>query len=618
MVGTAAYMSPEQARGELVDHRTDVWSLGVVLYEMLTGTRPFDASYESAMIYRIINEEPVAPHLLRPDLPPDVETVVLQALRKDPTNRHQRTRDIADALRRPDEHPGRAGAPKRRTVLRAAAVLVVLCLAGAGLYLTLPPDEAYSSVAVLPFANPGGDPALDYLCDGLSESLINSLSRLPDLKVKSLSAVMRYKDKELDLPAIADELDVRAIVTGRATLRGDSLSIVMELVDATDNSHLWGDRWESALSDVLSFQTAIAHAVPEGLRLRLTRDDQARLTRGYSSSKEANLLYLKGRYYWNRRTPDDIRRAIEHFDRALSVDPSSALAYAGLADAYNLLGSIQYAALPPAVSMPRARSAAIRALEIDDELAEAHVSLGHVELFFNWDLKSAEHEFSRAIDLNPNYATAHQWYGDCLMLLNRKEEALLEKRTALELDPLSLVITLDLGTAQYYWRDYHAAVEQCRRTLEMDPTFLMARLLLGRSYVQMKRLDQAIAEFTALRDAVPSLTLPASLLGHALGVAGRKAEAEQVLEHLTELSRNKYVPAHEFAAVHLGLGRTREALCWLRKAYEERSGLMVYLTVEPALDPLRREPDFVALARDVERGAHNRGEGPDVTPMRGR
>jgi tetratricopeptide (TPR) repeat protein len=374
----------------------------------------------------------------------------------------------------------------------------------------------------------------------------------------------------------------------------------MELVDARDNSHLWGDRWQSSLTNVLSFQREIAGAVPEGLRLKLSRADKARLTKGYSSSKEAYLLYLKGRYYWNRRTPDDIGKAIEHFDKALSVDPSYALAYAGLADCHNLLGSMQYAVLPPLEAMPRARKAAEKALEIDEELAEAHVSLGHVKLFFDWDLKAAEHEFKRAIDLNPNYATAHQWYGDCLMLQDRENEALAEKKKALELDPLSLVIIMDLGTAQYYWRDYDAAVEQCRKTLEMDPTFLMARMLLARAYVQKRMYSQAIAEFTTIRNAVPAMTLPAALLGHVLGVSGKKAEAEIVLGELVDVSKRAYVPAHELAAVCLGLGRRQEALQWLRRAFEERSGLMIYLRLEPALDPLRSEQAFAELVQDVE------------------
>ena len=603
-IGTASYMSPEQARGETVDHRTDIWSLGVVLYEMLTGRRPFESDYESAVIYRIINEEPVPPQQLQPGIPAALEAIVLKTLRKDPQERYQRMQDLAEDLRRPDDHPIRFRRPRRKSLLIGAIAAVVLALASAGVYMMLPRGEAFTSVAVLPFGNPGGNAELNYLCDGLSESLINSLSRLPDLKVKSLSSVMRYKDKQVDARAVAQELGVGAVVTGNATLRGDSLSIAMELVDAQDNSHLWGDRWQSSLPNVLSFQREIARAVPEGLRLRLSRADRARLTRGYSSSKEAYLLYLKGRFYWNRRTPGDIRKAIEHFDKALSVDPSYALAYTGLADCYNLLGSMQYAVLPPSAAMPKARKAAERALEIDEELAEAHVSLGHVKLFFDWDLKAAESEFKRAIDLNPNYATAHQWYGDCLMLQNRRDEALAEKRKASELDPLSLVITMDLGTAQYYWRDYDAAIEQCRKTLEMDPTFLMARMLLARTYVQKKMYSQAVAEFTAIRNAMPAMTLPSALLGHALGMTGHDAEAKNVLRELTEASKQKYVPAHEMSAVCLGLGQKQEALQWLRKAFEERSGLMIYLRLEPALDPLRPEPAFAELVRDVEASTH--------------
>ena len=300
----------------------------------------------------------------------------------------------------------------------------------------------------------------------------------------------------------------------------------MELVDAQDNSHLWGDRWQSSLSDVLSFQREIARAVPEGLRLRLSRDDKARLTKGYSSSKEAYLLYLKGRYYWNRRTPDDIGKAIEHFDKALSVDPSYALAYTGLADCYNLLGSIQYAVLPPSVAMPKARKAAERALEIDEELAEAHVSLGHVKLFFDWDLKAAEGEFKRAIDLNPNYATAHQWYGDCLMLQNRRDEALAEKRRALELDPLSLVHHHGPRNGPVLLarlrRGHRAVPQDAGHGPDVFDGENASRARV-RPEEDVHRGDRRVHDHPKRRT---SLTLPAALLGHALGLSGKTAEAE--------------------------------------------------------------------------------------------
>jgi serine/threonine-protein kinase len=605
-IGTVAYMAPEQIQGADADTRSDIFSFGILLYEMLTGQLPFRGDHEAATVYSIVNEEPAPPRRLRPELPPALEAAVLKALRKDPQERYPRMRDMADDLRHPGEHALTVARtrPRRRRALLSALVAAALVAVGGLLYLTLPRGEAFSSVAVLPFANPGGDPEVTYLCDGLSESLISSLSRLPDLKVKSFSSVMRYRDVQVDPHAVGQELGVRAVVTGSAMLHGNQLAVTMELVDAADNSHLWGERWQSSLSDVLAFQKEIARAVPEGLRLRLSRDDEAQLAKGLSSSKEAYLEYLKGRYHWNRRTPDDIAKATELFAQALSIDPLYARAYAGLADCYNLLGSMQYAVLPPAEAMPRAAKAAGKALEIDERLAEAHVSLGHVRLFFDWNPRAAEIEFKRAIELNPDYPTAHQWYGDCLLLQNRWDEAIAEKQKALDLDPLSLIITMDMGTARYYMRDYDAAIEQCRKTLDMDPTFLMARVLLARAYVQKRMFTEAIAELRAVRSLAPAMTLPAALLGHALGVAGNKRQAEALLGELTEEAAHTYVPAHEFAAVNLGLGRKREALTWLRKAFQERSGLMIYLPFEPAVDPLRSDPAFAEVIRDVAKGAH--------------
>jgi len=600
-LGTASYMSPEQARGKETDHRTDIWSLGVVLYEMLTGKPPFGGDYESAVIYGILNEEPEPPRHARPEVPPSLDKAVLKALQKEPQQRYQSMQEFAAALNAPGNEPvpRRPTTQRRRRLLYTTLGLLLIALGAAGVYFLMPRGQAINSVAVLPFANPGADAELEYLCNGLCESLINSLSQLPNLKVQSLNSVMRYKEKPTDAQTAARELGVGAVLTGNATVRGDQLSIGIELVDGKDNSHLWGMHWYRKPSELASIQEEMARAVTEGLRLKLSHDEKLRLTKRYGTNSEAYQLYLKGRYHWNKRTPDAIAKAVEYFQKALEAEPTYALAYSGLADCFNLLGSMEYSALPPMVAMPKAREAAEKALQLDEGLAEAHVSLGHVWLFFEWDMPAAEREYKRAIELNPNYATAHQWYSDWLMFQNRREETIAEKKKAIELDPLSLIQNMDLGTAEYYWRSYDKTIEQCRMTLEMDPTFLMARLLLARAYVQKKMYNEAIREFTVVRGAVPELTLSAALLGHALGVSGHTSEAEEILSTLMERAKRVYVPSHEIAAIYLGLGRNEEALRWLRKAYDEHSGLMVYLEIEPALDPLRSDPRFVELVKKV-------------------
>jgi serine/threonine protein kinase/Tfp pilus assembly protein PilF len=609
-LGTASYMSPEQARGKETDQRTDIWSLGVVVYEMLTGRLPFGGDYESAVIYGILNEEPAPLGLLRSEISADLERAVMKALRKEPEKRYQSMQEMIAALQSPGKEPVRQQPVKhgRRASVYGAVALLLIALGAAGVYFLLPHESAINSVAVLPFANPDADPELEYLCDGLCESLINSLSQLPDLKVKSLNSVMRYKEKPADVQTVAHDLGVGAVLTGKASVRGDQLSIAMELIDAQYNSHLWGVHWYRKTSDLASVQEEMARAVPEGLRMKLSRDESRRLTKRYGTNSEAYQLYLKGRYHWNRRTPDAIEKAIDFFQKALDVEPAYALAYTGLADCFNLLGSFEYSALPPGVAMPKARQAAEKALQFDEGLAEAHVSLGHVKLFFDWDWAGAEREYKRAIALNPNYATAHQWYSDWLLLQDRREETLLEKKKALELDPLSLIQNMDIGTAYYYWRDYDKTIEQCSRTLEMDQSFLLARLLLGRAYVQKRMYKEAIDEFTRVREALPAMTLPATLLGHALGVSGNASQARKILDELLERSKRDYVPSHEIAALYLGLGRNEEALRWFRKAFDEHSGFMVYLKIEPALDPIRSDPRFVELIKKVGMGGVVKGD----------
>ncbi len=611
--GTVAYMSPEQLRGDAVDGRADIWALGAVLYEMLAGRPPFEAQYEQAVIYQILNIEPKPLPAEGSGRGSELIRIIRAAMQRDPSVRFQRIEEMLAELvntrggpESPVARPPQAtalpqgiGRISRRIRWAAAGTLLCAGLIVLGFLLLPRHERELNSIAVLPLANPQGNPEMEYLCDGISESLIQSFSRLPNLKVKSLNAVMPYKGRTVDAQTVGRELGTRAVFTGSVAQHGNVLSVNVELIDAADNSHLWGRRFEGEPSGILSFQEEITRAIPARLHMQAGADEKARMAALYSTNNEAYRLYLKGRYQWNKRSPDALLKGVALFQQALEADPSYALAYAGLADSYNLLGSIQYGVMSPGYAMPMARKSAEKALAIDGELAEAHVSLAHVKFFYDWDWAGAEKEYRRAIDLNANYATAHQWYGDYLLLRAGSDAALVEKRLALELDPTSPVIVMDAGSMMYYLRKYDSAIVQCRTALEMDETFFPAHMLLGRTYVQLRRLPDAIAEFLLVRNAAPQFSLPVALLGHAYAVAGRKQEAEKALATLQKMAKERYVAPHELAAIYLGLGNDMRAMDYLEKACQEHSGLMVYLRLEPLLDPLRGEPRFQQLVRKV-------------------
>ena len=462
-------------------------------------------------------------------------------------------------------------------------------------YLARESKTAITSIAVLPFENETGDSNTEYLSDGISESLINSLSQLPGVKVIARSSAFKYRGTNYDLQDVAKALGVEAILTGKVTQRGENLAISVELVRASDKTQMWGGHYDRKMSDSLAIQREIASEIIEKLKLRVSGETER--TKHYTDSNEAYQLYLKGRFYWNKRTGEALNKAIEYFNQAIEKDPGFALAYAGLADCYVVPGN----RLEPRVAMPKAKAAAMRALELDETLAEAHVSLGRVLAVYDWDWKSAEKEYKRAIELNPRYGTAHQWYGGYLAVMGRSDEAIAERKLAQELEPVSLTINFELGLAFYHARAYDQAIEQFQKTLELDQNFPAVLNLLPAVYEEKGMYSQAIAQF---KKSIPLMAPGESILskaglGHVYGVTGKKNDARTMLDELTRLSAQEYVPGTSLALIYAGLGEKDQAFAWLDKGYEQRAFQLQWIQLDPRWDNLHSDPRFQDLLRRI-------------------
>lgn len=456
-----------------------------------------------------------------------------------------------------------------------------------------------NSLAVLPLVNESADPQAEYLSDGITESIINSLSQLPKLRVVPRSTVFRYKGKEVDPQVIGRELGVRAVLSGRMFQLDDLLVVKTELVDVESESQLWGEQYRHRMTDIFALQEEISREISEKLRLKLSGEEKRRLVKRYTENTEAYHLYLRGRYYTNKRTEEWIKKGIEHFQQAADLDPNYALAYAGLADAYAFLAS-STGGLPPLETYPKAKAAAMRALEISDALAEAHTSLGFCHLMYDWDFNRAEREFKRAIKLNPAYANAHDGYGFYLKATGQHKQAIRESQHAQKLDPLSLFANVSLGWAYYFAHQYERAIEQGQKALEMEPRFDFAHWVIGVAYAQQGRIEEAIAAFNQAVILTGGGLTHLAHLGYAYGLANLRHEARQILADLSELSGHKYVSAYYFALIYLGLGDYEQTYRWLERAVEERSGFLAFINAEPLFDSLREEPRFLNVLRQIK------------------
>jgi len=612
-LGTVAYMSPEQVKGKELDTRTDLFSFGALLYEMATGALPFRGDTSGVIFDSILNRAPVSPVRLNPDLPVELERIVTKCLEKDRNLRYQHASEIRTDLRRlkRDTESGKsiaAGVPtsrwSRRTIVMSAIALVsVIALIGVGVfYFRGSTHTRINSVAVLPFANANGDPNTEYLSDGITEGIIDRLSGLPNVKVISRTSAFRYKKREIEPQKVAKELGVEALVTGRVMQRGDELSISAELVDANEDKQLWGEQYSRKLADVASVQQEIASAISGNLRLRLSSEDKTRLAKASATNPEAYQLYLKGRYVANQSTADGLNKSIEYFQQAIDKDPGYAMAYVGLADSYNTLGGgLNY--VSPRETIPKAKAAAMKALELDNTVGEAHAALGFAEWFYDWDWPTAEREFKAAIELNPNSAVSHFRYSECLLTRTQFDEGISEIKRAQELDPVSTQTMGGLGHAYLVMRRYDESIPHFQKALDLYPTAAFIRAQLAWAYAMKGMYPQALAEYDKIAEPDKAVAAENQLVADGLGwvyaVSGRRADALQIAKEVEELSSHTYVDFYQLATIYAGLGEKGEAFRMLEKGYEERSAGMLYLAIDPFWDGMRSDPRYADLLRRI-------------------
>lgn len=613
-LGTVSYMSPEQVRGEELDGRTDLFSMGLVLYEMATGQLAFTGNTSGVVFDAILNRAPTSPVRLNPAVPLQLEQIINKALEKDRALRYQTASDLRADLQRlkRDTDSSRsmsfpAGYSPRYTLRQKwphlawigtlAALLLMFGMNIGNLRDRLFGETSSAridSIAVLPFANVANNPQTEYLSDGITESLINNLSQLPNLSVMSRNTVFRYKNQTADLERVGRDLGVRAILTGRLLQSGDELLISVNLEDVKSKRQIWGAQYNRKLSNLVSVQEEIAGDIYGRLRPKLDGEEKRWLSKRPTEDVEAYQLYLQGLFYWNKWTEADFKKAADYFTQAVQRDPRYALSYAGLADTYSLLGDAGY--LPPSEAWPKAKAAAMQALEIDNTLAEAHTSLGLVKEHYEWDWTGAEKEFKRAIDLNPNSATAHLWYGDFLSNTGRLEQGLSETRKARELDPLSLIINTTLGWEFYLSQQYDQAVEQLRNVLEIDQKFAPARRILEGVYSQMGKQKEAVAEREKFVSLSGSPELAASI-EEDFSKSGYNGVLQSWLDGMTEISKHGYVSSYDIAEIYSRMGQKDQTLAWLEKAYEEHDSGLVSVAVDPIFNPLHAEVRFRALVK---------------------
>jgi len=598
--GTLQYMAPEQLLGKPADIRSDIYAVGTILFEMATGQRPFEEKLSTALSNDIIYKQPPRPTAMRQSLSPRLEDIILKCLEKTADDRYQSAKELAVDLRRLSSpttgvvapvQPGRKGIQRWQIILALSLVLIAAGVLLVRYHFLGGHNQPIDSLAILPFENAGGNPDAEYLSDGLTESLINSVSQLPNLKVIARSSVFRYKGKAVDPSAVGRELSARAILTGRIVERGDDLSVSAELTDTLDNRHIWGEQYNVKLTDLLAIQQKISNEISSNLRSRLAGKEDTTQPKQYTNNADAFQLYLKGRFYSDQATVAGVQRGVEYFHQAIEKDPRYALAYVGIANAYFLLSS-QFSS--PREAMPKVKEAATKALQIDQSLAEAHTLLGLVNAFYDYDFPSAADQFKRGVELDPGSASAHQWRGYFLIAMAQQQEALDELTKAKELDPLSDTVSLLLSVSYLFSRQYDQSIDQSKKMIAAEPDFWWGHFLLGWAEAETGKYDEAIQALTRATqlDASP---YPTAYLGYADARSGNKARAQDALHELEQKSHQLYVPRYQVAAVYVGLGEKQKAMECLQQAFSNREEIIAFLKVDPTWDSLRSESSFQSL-----------------------
>lgn len=570
VLGTVGYMSPEQARGGIAGVPSDLFSLGCVLYEMVTGRKAFGGQSVADTLAAIVSRDPLP--LSQSDVPAEFDLVIRRCLEKSPSERFQSARDLAFRLREMLSGTGSA----RSTALSA-------------------PDARLDSLAVLPFANASGDPDAEYLSDGITESIINTLSQLGRLRVAARTTVFRYKGQDVDLVRVGRDLNVRVVLTGRVVQRGDNLRIQAELVNAADGTQLWGQRYHRRAADIFSIEEEIAKEISETLRLRLTRDEQRQIEKRYTENDDAYQLYLKGRYHWNRRGKETLERAVACFEHAVEKDPDYALAWSGMANCFTVYGT--YNVLSPKLALPKARTLALKSLALDNSLEEPHACLGVSKAHHDFDWVASEQEFRRALELNPDSSTVHNWFTMHLSPAGRAEEAISHGRRALEIEPLSLGGHMALGVSLMCAERYEEANGICHQAIELDPSFVMPRRWLALGYEQQGMYAEALTVLNEARRLFPTNSTIISALGRLYGMTNQRDEADKALQELQNQGTVRYIPPFDVALIYLGLGQTDRAFEWLEKSLEDRSFWFIFCIRSAYFAGVRSDRRFHDLLR---------------------
>jgi serine/threonine-protein kinase len=572
-LGTVAYMSPEQARGENVDHRTDIWSLGVVLYEMLNRQLPFRGEFDQAVVYSILNEEAKLMMSLHPNVPRELDLIVKRAITKNRDERYQQMRDFLTDL----------------IAVREKLESEISKSQATG-------KQSVPSIAVLPFKDMSPAKDQEYFCEGIAEELLNALVQIEGLQVAARTSSAQFKDKAVNLQSIGRELGVQSVLEGSVRKSGDRLRITAQLINVEDGYHLFSEKYDRATDDVFAIQDEISLAIVDKLKVKLLPDEKSKLVKRHTENAEAYRLYLQGRYFWNRRHEGKVQRGLEYFQKAIAIDPDYALPYSGIADCYFSLGFFDF--LAPKVAFGKCKEAALRAVELDPDLAEAHASLGNALFYFDWDWPAAEAEFRHAISLNPNYAAVHYFYGMFLTAAGRFDDAVAQEGRAMELDPIQPAIRAAQAFTLRLADRNDEAIATSRASIEFDPNFFVSWLNLGQEYALIGKFadgEEAVRKADDLVGGTSTLIL--AILGQVVGLAGKRDEARLILDRILEFSKSKYASAQLIAIFYWLFDEHDTAFEWIERAIEERDHWVCYSSNLPAVCEMRSDPRFTALLK---------------------